>query len=432
MSGEWSSVDRINEIIRAINERSLVVNWSDGGLLDPIEVGEDLQDPVFWSGLQSRAHFFLSVSLDPIEQLQSQTVMPLDTTPTSNGAYHLAGLDRHGWTRRYPRTLSRAFNGDLVGLGRDDGPPTLGVAVEESTATGIRRFVGALTPFGFGSDTLDEGEPPLIFWDRVFSGAPTWPLEGWRARLEPDNVFYDRVGGEWVVSDDQQSPPDLIESFGQMRANDYVGPWIVEELEAVLRACAGRSYQLRTFGEAASSLDWTIQAISFFGFTLAEVYQLAVDSLVDSHSAGGEVLSGTYRYNRLTYVQNFTGSALRAAVQSGGIAATTEAHPPGLPAIQSIQAFTTLFERSPTGPGDTLQTVLSDRLEWFGSASIPAGSSDSVSCQSPDFSIEPNPLPIPTVDGPGQHFSEPDLLGFVGPSGGDLRAIGAPQFQHLT
>jgi len=431
MSGEWSSVDRINEIIRAINERSLVVFWSDSGQLDLIEAGEDLQDPVFWSNLQSRAHQLLQVSLDPIDGLQSQTVMPLATTPINNGAYHLAGLNRHGWTRRYPRTLGRAFNGDLVGLGRGDGPATVGVVVAEQTNFGLRRFIGVSAPVGFGSESIDEGEPPLIFWDGIFSGAPTptWPLEGWRARLEPDNVFYDRINGEWVVSDDQQSPPDLVETFGEMRANDYVGPWIVEELEAVLRACAGRSYQLRTFGEAAGSLDWTIQAITFSAPTVAEVYQEALASLIESHSVGTSS-SGLPRYNRFAYGQQAFSSA-RAAVQSGGIAATTEPHPPGLPAIQSIQAFTTLFERSPTGPGGTLRTETSDLLEWFGSANIPAGSIDSVSLQSNDFSETPNPLPA-QIPGAGEFdsFSSPDLFGSI--SSNVLRAIGAPQFQHLT
>lgn len=42
--------------------------------------------------------------------------------------------------------------------------------------------------------------------------------------------LFDYVGSGWVLSSDQKSDPDIVETHGLIHAGDYIGPWILNDL----------------------------------------------------------------------------------------------------------------------------------------------------------------------------------------------------------
>jgi len=72
-------------------------------------------------------------------------------------------------------------------------------------------------------------------WPREIADDTDTGEDGQRARYRTTAQMYDHVGGAWVLSEDQLTPPDTVEGRGLCVSGDYVGPWIWNELWAVCK-----------------------------------------------------------------------------------------------------------------------------------------------------------------------------------------------------
>ncbi len=62
---------------------------------------------------------------------------------------------------------------------------------------------------------------------------------GQRARSRSDGRMYQYSGG-WMMAEDQAAPPDTVTAYGNVQAGDYLGPWILNELYAMINLCHTR------------------------------------------------------------------------------------------------------------------------------------------------------------------------------------------------
>lgn len=108
----------------------------------------------------------------------------------------------NGWTRKYPREIS-----DLSAAG-----------VEGQRA----RFVIRKTWTLWGSPTAHL----------------TTPMDQYRHAAK----LFDYKSGAWVLSEDQVSDPDIIETTGLAQPGDYFGPWIVNEIRDAIRLLRWRTH----------------------------------------------------------------------------------------------------------------------------------------------------------------------------------------------
>lgn len=176
---DWQDLSVVNDLIEALNERREAVGFSAHAAA---VAGDDAQDHTFWADLQS------AVIGTCIRFTNPDT---MDVTPGSIPANFTDAIDWGGTTF----TKATLF-----------------------TAAGITTDWTRKRPREI-ADTADAG------------------TNGWRAFHTGDAMrLYDRVGGAWVLSSDQQTSPDTIEPTpGPCQAGDYIGPWIMNEMQDALQ-----------------------------------------------------------------------------------------------------------------------------------------------------------------------------------------------------
>lgn len=226
----WLEADKINQIGDAIAERTFGLPGFDSKFeWTHIERGKEVQAARFWSTFQSVAGDSLARRyIDPEQIVAEDDAFTRQLGSRVPNHFALAGLHENGFRRFRPREI-RDF-GDGFGLRAATQwwleDPTEGVVVQQVDTFGRRRtFVG-------------ERFRGRLRWSFVFRNAPapTWPMVGWRATRidEEQRRIYEYDGSDWVVSEDQDTPEDTIETRGECQPGDYLGPWILNDIHAVV------------------------------------------------------------------------------------------------------------------------------------------------------------------------------------------------------
>ncbi len=67
-------------------------------------------------------------------------------------------------------------------------------------------------------------------------------------------LYFDHDGTGWVLSDDQLTPADLVDDFGEPKEGDIFGPWLLNDMKTILNAC---TTSVHTLGLGSHGTGWT-------------------------------------------------------------------------------------------------------------------------------------------------------------------------------
>ncbi len=206
---------------------------------------------------------------------------------------------RFGWTRKFPRTLSRLDDpGEAGQRARFTGPPSRLFTHTQwlyNKGAGTRFSMdpvgdipdmedGMLCVFGAGAHPYPIYTYPGLVTVHQYPSAMGYYLDGdtW---VKVDGLYYEHDGTGWVLSADQTSPPDLVTSYGPAKPGDYMGPWIWNEMATAIGLLTRRCINVNFMHTAALGVSET-------GETWA-----AAKAAAESEWSGGSTPSWTTDYS---------------------------------------------------------------------------------------------------------------------------------------
>lgn len=209
---DWAAVGFINQFVEAINERRLATRQAAS--LQPYQVGDDVQE---WRVANRLQGFAISVAIKFIHP-DSFGSLPADPLPSSSRfrtyeqVFEDAGLaGQSDFTRRQPYEIS----------GSDE------ITLDAFGATAVAGDVARWSGDGATHATLG-GTPASVTY-----------IPG---------VLYAYDGADWLPAPGELEP-SVATAYGPVRNGDYLGPWIWNELQAVLQTCRWHSPNVRSYAE---------------------------------------------------------------------------------------------------------------------------------------------------------------------------------------
>ena len=186
---DWSSVDFLNELILAHNERIHAI--ASISRLDFVRAGDDVQDArgtlynLQWRAEALSENFIPESIFNTLDQYSfaDNVIYGYTSDPDDNDrVYVFDDMSVDGWTRKHPRYI------DATDDGGNDGE---------------RAYLN------LGTDA-DPSSAKTVY-------------------------EYDGDSSTWLVSDDQLTAPDTVTETGRIEVGDYIGPWIFNEIREMLR-----------------------------------------------------------------------------------------------------------------------------------------------------------------------------------------------------
>ncbi len=211
-----------------------------------------------------------------------------------------------GWTRKYPKEIYK---------------------VQSDGTNGERAIFAAYNGSYFYAGN-NEYIPPSFVSSTYASGLVHTP----EAERTYAGLYFDYINGSgWIISEDQNTPMDIITTSGVIRPGDYAGPWILNDLQ-----------------KAINHLTWTCQSaeyrkISVAGFTgnsgppnyVTYYYKLKKDIstnllLYDDMFTYGNFIDDEEVRSAPAFTNFFTSETASYNATSNSFAVTTDASNSGL------------------------------------------------------------------------------------------------------
>jgi hypothetical protein len=200
---DWSHQDFYNQFVRAVRERDELF-LTNASTLQDVEPGDDVQGIAdVWS----------------IRQLQLK-IASLSTRFLDINLVNLvvAGESRLVGNTAAPKNYGSVFTDDQ-GLPATGGGPFNPVGSINS----VFKVAGLPSEVGFSRK-----------YPREITNATASGTQGHRAKSKADHAIYVYDAGEWQLAQDPELGPDVIDAVGPMQPGDYIGPWVWNEMRAVL------------------------------------------------------------------------------------------------------------------------------------------------------------------------------------------------------